>query len=342
MILVTGGTGLVGSHLLFKLVQKGHPVRAIYRTKEKIEMVKHVFSYYSENVDTLFSNIEWVEGDITDIPKLSEAFKGITHVYHCAAFISFDPHYYHSLRQINIDGTANIVNLCLSNNIEKLCYVSSTAAVGNETTDKLITEESPWNKDEDHSVYAITKYGAEMEVWRCCQEGLDVVIVNPGVIIGPGFWRFGSGSFFKRISKGLKYYTTGTTGYVAVNDVVNIMVLLMEGTIKNERYIVVAENLTFKSFFTKIADALKVNPPKKEASSLLLQVAWRMDWLRSKIKGKHRRLVKHTVNTIQSVSNLDNSKIITDLGYEFISVDSSISSTSQHFLSDQYVFYLQI
>jgi len=337
MILVTGGTGLVGSHLLFKLVQNGHRVRAIYRTKKKIETTKHVFSYYTKNVEILFSNIEWIEADITDIPKLIEIFKGVTHVYHCAAYISFDPHYYHTLRQINIDGTANMVNLCLSNNIEKLCYVSSTAAVGNEASDKPITEESPWNKEEDHNVYAITKYGAEMEVWRGCQEGLDVVIVNPGVIIGPGYWKLGSGSFFKRIYKGLKYYTNGITGYVAVDDVVNIMFLLMEGTIKNERYIVIAENLTFKSFFTKIANALKVSPPEKEASSLLLQIAWRMDWLRSKLKGKHRRLVKQTVNSTQSISNFDNSKIKTDLGYKFISVDSSISSTSQHFLKDEQV-----
>lgn len=334
MILVTGGTGLVGSHLLFKLVENGHRVRAIYRTKEKIETTKHVFSYYTKNVESVFSNIEWIEGDITDIPKLQEAFKGVTHVYHCAAYISFDPQYYHRLRQINIDGTANIVNLCISNSIKKLCYVSSISAIGKEALDKPITEESPWNKEEDHSIYAITKYGAEMEVWRGCQEGLDIVIVNPGIIIGPGYWKLGSGSFFKRIYRGLKYYTTGTTGYVAVDDVVNIMKLLMEGTIKNERYIIIAENLTFKSFFTKIATALNVNPPKKEASSLFLQIAWRMDWLRSKLKGKHRRLVKHSVNSIQSISNYDNSKIKTALDYEFIGLDSSISSTSQHFLND--------
>lgn len=334
MILVTGGTGLVGSHLLFKLVQNGNQVRAIYRTKEKIETTKHVFSYYTENVESLFSKIEWVEGDITDIPKLNLAFKDVSHVYHCAAFISFDPNYYYKLRQVNIEGTANIVNLCISNNINKLCYVSSIAAVGKELTNKLITEESPWNNDEDHSVYAITKYGAEMEVWRGCQEGLDVVIVNPGIIIGPGYWKLGSGSFFKRTYKGLKYYTTGTSGYISVNDVVNIMILLMKSSIKNERYITTSENLSFKSFISKIAKSLNVNPPEKKASPILLQIAWRLDWLRCKLKGKHRRLVKHSVKSIQTISNYDNSKIIEDLGFEFKSVDSAISSTSQHFLND--------
>lgn len=335
MILITGGTGLVGSHLLYKLVQSGHNVRALYRTKEKIKAVEHVFSYYSKNTDNLLSKIEWVQGNINDIPRLTEIFNGVTHVYHCAAFISFDPKYYHQLRQINIEGTANIVNLCISNNIEKLCYISSTAAVGQELSDKQKSEKSDWNKDEDHSVYAITKYGAEMEVWRGCQEGLNVVIVNPGVIIGPGFWRLGSGSLFNRVYKGMRYYTTGVTGFVDVNDVVNIMTQLMEGIIKNERYIVIAENLSFQSFFTKIASALGVSPPKKEASSFFLQIAWRMDWLRSKLRGKHRRLVKQSVNSIQSISEFDNSKIKKDLNYEFITVDSSISSTSQYFLHDQ-------
>jgi dihydroflavonol-4-reductase len=334
MILVTGGTGLVGSHLLFKLTNNNQKVRAIYRSKEKIETVRHVFSYYTNKIDELFLKIEWVKADLNDIPKLTKAFNDITHVYHCAAYISFDPNYYYSLRQINIEGTANIVNLCISNNIEKLCYVSSIAAVGKELSDKLINEESPWNNDEDHSVYAITKYGAEMEVWRGCQEGLDVVIVNPGVIIGPGYWKLGSGSFFNRIYRGLKYYTSGTTGYVSVSDVVEIMFLLMQSDIKNERYIVVSENLSFQSFFTKIANSLNVAPPKKEASSFLLQIAWRMDWLRSKLRGKHRRLVKHSVKSIQSISNYDNSKVKRDLNFEFKSIDSSISLTNQQFLSD--------
>ena len=141
--------------------------------------------------------------------------------------------------------------------------------------------------------------------------------------------------FFKRIYKGLKYYTTGTTGYVAVEDVVTIMMLLMTSSIKSERYILVAENLSFQSFFTKIAKALNVTPPTKEASTLMLQIAWRMDWIRSRLRGKHRRLVRHTVNTIQRETNYDNSKIKHDLNYEFSSLDASISSTSQHFLHDQ-------
>jgi len=332
MILVTGGTGLVGSHLLFKLTQKGHRVRAIFRNDKKIEAVRHVFSYYTDNVDAYFSKIEWVEGDITDIPKLTEAFKGITHLYHCAAFISFDPNYYHSLRQINIEGTANVVNLCISNNVEKLCYVSSIAAVGNEPSEALITEESSWNKDEDHSVYAITKYGAEMEVWRGTQEGLDAVIVNPGVILGAGIWRYGTGSLFKKAHKGLKHYTYGSIALIAVEDVVEIMIKLMNSSIVNERFVLVAENWTSKDFLQTLAKSVNAKPPKKLASMFLLKIAWRLDWLKHKLTGKRRQLTKHLVQSLSTETSYNSNKVKETLNYNFKPIKETILAIGNQYL----------
>ena len=191
MVLVTGGTGLVGSHLLLKLAQQNKSVRALYRKGANLERVKTVFSYYSKNSKSLYETIEWAEADLNDLPKLTLAFKDITHVYHCAAYISFDPSNYKILRATNIKGTANIVNLSIANKVEKLCYVSSVATLGYDAD--LITEETQWEGNQNQSVYAISKYGAEMEVWRASQEGVAAVIVNPGVILGPGFWNSGSG-----------------------------------------------------------------------------------------------------------------------------------------------------
>lgn len=336
MILVTGGTGLVGSHLLYKLIEKGYKVKAIYRSKKKLDIVKHVFSYYTTNVDDFFSKIEWVEADLNNIPLLTEAFKGVTHVYHCAAFVSFEPDKYHLLRQINIEGTANIVNLCVSNAVKKLCYVSSVAAIGHsETSDIEITENTEWNPEADNSVYAITKYGAEIEVWRGTQEGLNTVIVNPGVILGGGIWRYGSGSLFKFIYKGMPYYTNGVTGYVGIKDVISMMVQLMESSIKNERYILVSENLSFKEFAEKVAQRLQVAPPKKEATKMRLQLAWRLDWLNHKIRGKRRRLSKQMASNISNKNYYSHAKIVTDLNLSFKPIDDSIIETSQQFLHDQ-------
>ena len=335
MILVTGGTGLVGSHLLYYLCIKHDRIRATYRSKQKIDAVKHVFSYYSEETDQLFSKIEWIEATLNDIPRLTEAFNNVTHVYHCAALVSFDPNEYFKLRTVNINGTANIVNLCVSHNVEKLCYVSSIAAVGPGELENEINEDTAWNPEADHSVYAITKYGAEMEVWRGTQEGVDAVILNPGIVIGPGFWRSSSGSLFNTINKGLKYYTKGITGYVDIHDVVKCMILAMESSIINERYILISENLSFKTFAEKVAVQLGVEPPKKEAKNWLLQIAWRLDWLKYLFKRKRRKLTKNTAKSITSKRIFNNDKVRGQLNFDFISIDESIEQTSRLFLKDQ-------
>lgn len=337
MILVTGGTGLVGSHLLFKLVSSNSmPVRAIYRNIHKLESVKKVFSYYSKDLENLFNKIEWMEANINDITALEDAFTNITHVYHCAAIVSFDPNKYYELRNINIKGTANIVNLSISNNITKICHVSSIAAIGKETNENhLITEKTEWNPEQDNGVYAITKYGAEMEIWRGTQEGVDAVIVNPGIILGPGFWKgSGSGSIYNKIHKGLKFHPKGASGYIDVNDVSDCMIALMHSSIKNERYILITENVSFKDFQMKVAKALGVTPSKKEASALLLSVAWRIDWLHHKLSGKPRVLSKQMSKSISRQSLFDNSKLKTDLHFKFTPIEESITKVSTHYLDD--------
>lgn len=336
MILVTGGTGLVGSHLLFQLLKSNMAIRAIYRREKTLKRVKHVFSYFSDDAETLFNKIEWIEADINNIPQLQAAFKSITHVYHCAAFVSFEPDKYRLLRKINIEGTANIVNLCLSHKVEKMCYVSSIATIGHQSNpEKLIDEHTEWNPEDDNNVYAITKYGAELEVWRGTQEGLDAVIVNPGIIIGAGYWNGGSsGNMFKRMHNGMSYYTTGVTGFVDVWDVVNAMQWLMTSTIKNEGFILVAESLSFKTVQTKIAEALEVKPPTKEAKPWILGIAWRLDWLNQKLFGKRRSLSKQAAKSTIRISKYDNTKLKNALDFEFKPINTSIDEVSQLFQKD--------
>ena len=333
MILVTGGTGLVGSHLLFELSKYQQNIRAIYRTKKTIEKVKTVFSYYTDSVATHFDRIEWVEADLNDIPNLSEAFEGIKEVYHCAALISFNPSDYHKLREINISGTANIVNLCIINGIQKLCYVSSVATMGYNP--EKITEKTAWNSEDSKSVYAITKYEAEMEVWRGIQEGVPSVIVNPGVILGPGFFESGSGGLFKRVHSGLRYATHGVAGYVGVVDVIKSMVLLMNSDCKNERYIIVAENLSSLDFTTLISNAFNLVPPKKIARQWMLAFAWRLDWLKHKITGRKRRLTKNLSKTLRTKSYYSSSKFLETIpNFEFTPISRVVSEVCQVFLKE--------
>ncbi|KRP28965.1 MAG: NAD-dependent epimerase, partial [Cryomorphaceae bacterium BACL22 MAG-120619-bin32] len=245
MILVTGGTGLVGSHLLVHLCLQNERIRAIYRTESSLEKVKNVFFSYTDDA-TLFEKIIWFQADITDVPAMIPAFLDVKQVYHCAAFISFNPKDYREMRKVNIHGTAIMVNLAIDAKVEKFCYVSSIAAVGESLTNDLITEETEWNKELDNSGYSITKFGAEMEVWRASQEGVPVILVNPGVILGSGFGDSGSGKLFSQVYQGFPFFTEGITGFVSVKDVVKAMILLMNGTTANERFILVSENKSFK------------------------------------------------------------------------------------------------
>jgi nucleoside-diphosphate-sugar epimerase len=336
MILVTGGTGLVGAHLLAQLVQTETRVRAIYRTEKKLEAVKKVFGYYFEDVPYFYDKIEWLKADVTDIPSLEIAFQEVTHVYHSAAMISFDPKLFEQLRKVNIEGTANMINLSIAHGVKKFCFVSSIAAVGeNENPSIPITEETHWNAEADNNVYAISKYGSEMEVWRGSQEGLEVVIVNPGIILGAGFWRGGgSGSLFRKIDKGLKFYTKGKMSYVDVQDVVSVMIQLMHSDSKNERFILVAENWTFEKFATTTAKALNVQPPKKEASAFMLNIAWRMDWWRQFFTGKHRRLTRLMAKAIQSQTFYDSSKIEEHLNFTFTPIEETITRVCEHYIKE--------
>ncbi len=334
MILVTGGTGLVGAHLLYKLSLTESNIRAIYRTESRIKKTKHIFSYFTEDVDVLFNKIEWMEADILDVPKLIDAFKDVTKVYHSAALVSFDPNDYYKLRKTNIEGTANVVNLCIANHIEKLCYVSSIATLGKNEDNNIITENTEWNPEDDNSVYAITKYGAEMEVWRGTQEGLDTVIVNPGIILGGGFWKLGSGALFRKIHKGMSYYTEGKLGYVDVNDVINGMIKLMNSDITNERYIMVSENWSFKDFSTLVASKLQVSPPKKEAKSWQLQIAWRLDWLNYFFKRKYRKFTRQMAASVLNNSVFSSEKLKTDLKFDFKPIEESISETCELYIKD--------
>ncbi|MEO8773133.1 MAG: NAD-dependent epimerase/dehydratase family protein [Gelidibacter sp.] len=336
MILVTGGTGLVGSHLLYKLLQTNDKVKAIYRRAHKLELVKKVFSYYTADSEALYEKIEWINADITDVPSLEVAFKNVDYVYHCAAFVSFEPDKYHQLRKINIEGTANVVNLCVSHQVKKLCYISSIATIGHhQNPQQLITEDTNWNQEDDNSVYAITKYGAEIEVWRGTQEGVDAVILNPGIIIGPGFWNSGgSSSLIKKIYKGMPYYTHGVTGYVDINDVVNTMILLVQSGIKNERFIIISENLSFKKFQQQTTMALDVKSATKEATPFILEIGWRLDWLNRLLTGKRRRLSKHMTKSARSITKYDASKLKNALDIEFKPMQISIKETCDLFLED--------
>lgn len=316
MILVTGGTGLVGYHLLLQLSQEKEAIRAIYRSEKKLQHVKNLFS----NEDKLaeFEKIDWIKADILDIPALEIAFSDVSYVYHCAALVSFNPKDEDKLYQNNIVGTANVVNISLSKNIKKLAYVSSISALGNGTEHNLvIDEETERNNEAIRSDYSISKFGAEMEVWRGFREGLEVVIVNPGVIFGNGFPKEGSSLFIQNIKNGQLFYTLGKLGIVAAEDVVKAMTTLMKSSISGERFILVGEDITYKELFDNIADNLQANKPKYLVKKWQIQIARILEFIFATLFFKTRILTKSTINSLYNLEIHDTSKIRNAIDFKF-------------------------
>lgn len=333
MILVTGGTGLVGSHLLYHLLLENDSVRAIHQKNSDLNAVKRVFQFYGAHAEVLFRKIRWVEASLRDIPELEKAFEDVRSVYHCAAIISFDSKDYQKMRRVNIHGTTNIVNLCINTQVDKLCFVSSVACIENGAEGELMDEADNWNNTTDKSGYAITKYGGEMEVWRASQEGVPVIIVNPGVILGSGFWLKGAGKLFTNVKKGLKFYTNGITGFIGVQDVVKIMIQLMASEVSNQRFILISENLSYKNVLFMIADALVKERPKILINKWISAYLWRLEFLRSRITLSSPLLTRHTAKSAMSNHPYTAQKIIDELNYEFEPVEDSIKSIARDFNS---------
>lgn len=322
-VLVTGGTGLVGSHLIEQLVKEGKKVKALYRKK------------IPPTINS--ENLVWIEGDILDVISLDEAMADVKHVYHCAAIVSFNPGKKRQLFQTNIEGTANVVNACLRANVAKLGYVSSVAALGKSKKGIAINEKNAWTENSNTSNYGKSKYLAEVEVWRGIAEGLQAVIVNPSTILGAGDWNEGSTKIFKTAFEEFPWYTEGVTGFVDVKDVANGMIQLMESDISAEKFILSAANRKFKDIFTLAANAFGKKPPSKKVTPLMALLIRYAESIKSMFSKEEPLLTKETAEAAQSVVLFDNSKLQTFLPtFTYNSIEDTISRVCQE-LKDKYV-----
>ena len=255
MIFVTGASGLVGSHLIQSLIDKGITVRALYR---------HTIPNF-KGAD----KVNWIKGDILEVATLEEAMQGVSQVYHCAAIVSFSPKQAATMLHANVEGTANVVNACIRHEIQKLVYVSSVAALGRIRQGAPVDEHMNWTPETSNSIYGKSKYLAEIEVWRGMGEGLNVAIVNPVIILGAGDWNKGSSEIFKSAYNEFPWYTKGVSGFVDVMDVIDAMQLLMQSDVQGQRYIISGANLPYQEIFTQIANGFNKRPPSKKVTPTL-------------------------------------------------------------------------
>ncbi len=329
MVFVTGGTGLLGSHLLVELTQQHDAITAIYRDKSKIDTVKKCFDYYlKDSSELLFNKITWKECDILDIPSLEEVIQGHTIVYHCAAIVSFAKRDFNKMLEINRYGTENMVNISLEFGVEKFCFVSSTAAVGNKDIPEEVEvdENGKWILTEETSGYSVTKYSAEKEVWRGIEEGLNAVMVNPSVIFGAGDWNESSMKIFRTVKKGLKFYSPGANSFVDARDVAKIMVELMNRNVFDQRFLCIGENTTFRRLFDLIAQELEQKPPSKKVHPVLMGITWRISVFWAALTFSKPLITKSAAINAFNTIKYSNKKIKKALDYNFYTLEETVKN----------------
>lgn len=321
MVFVTGGNGMVGAHLIQLLLAKGEKVLALKRTSSDLSLLGKAAE-----------NVQWINGDILDASVLNEALNRVREVYHVAALISFDKSEKQKMYKTNIEGTANIVNACLDNNIDKLVHVSSISALSYAKENQLLDESAQWEDDDIQSGYAECKFLGEMEVWRGMAEGLKAVIVNPTVVVGPSWWLgTGPSAIFKKVDEGLPVYTSGSNGYVDVRDVVELMYLLMKSPIVNERFILNAENLSYKEFIGAIAENLNKKPPRYLLSAKAGFLISYIDTFRSFLTRGQKLLTPEMIKIANKKMLYSNQKICKTLSYSFRPMKTCIADTAKSY-----------
>lgn len=335
MIAVTGATGFLGAHLVCTFLQNGTPVKALKRPNSSLQEFNYI-ALQVFNINPKTPLLTWADADVLDVPALEQALKYATEVYHCAAMVSFHKKDRAQLMQVNVEGTANVVNVCLQLGIKKLAHISSIAALGREKSGIEVTEQTKWVNSKLNSNYAISKYKAELEAWRGHEEGLPTVIVNPGVILGAGNWQKGTCALFNMVNKGMPFYTEGVNGYVDVKDVALATIQLMQQNKFGQRYILVSESWSMRSFLNQTAGLLNKKQPFIRVTPLLAEVAWVAAWLKAFVTGTKANLTKETSRASLKKYHYSNQKIKDAIGYTFIPLSNTITHACLLFKNNPY------
>ena len=318
-VFITGATGLLGSFICKELIAQGHKVRAMKRNSSRMTLL-------GKTAD----EVEWVVGDMNDLSLLDEALEGIDAVIHGAAIISFDKRYAERMYQTNVLGTADLVNASLKKDLKNFVHISSVAALGRKEGQKYIDENDRWEGTSYDSIYARSKHQQELEVWRGSQEGLEVKIINPSVVLGPGLWgSSGSTSVFHYAYSEKAFYPAGNINVVDVRDVAEVAVILLNSKIKNERFVLSADSMPFGVFFTKVARAFGKKEPQKVVKPWMLKIAVPLEFIRSRIMGNEAMITKDTAILSKTKYHFKNDKVREKLNFEFRKVDESINWTVQ-------------
>ena len=323
MVFVTGGTGFLGSYILRELVSKGYQVRALRRGNKEPNWIPR----------DILDKVEWVEGDVLDVVSLADGMEGADYVIHSAAVVSFFKKERSMMYQVNVDGTANVVNTSLELGIKKFVHISSVAALGRKENGNHVNEDTKWEESRLNTHYAKSKFKAELEAWRGSGEGLPTVILNPSTILGYGDWHSSSCAIFRSAFDEFPWYTPGINGFVDVQDVARVVVSMLGNDISEQRFVVNGDNWAFKKLMDTIAESLGKKKPSRQTTPLLLNIAWRMEKFKSFFTGKKPLLTRESARVAISQTLFENNKILKTLpGFSFTPLQQTIEQASKKYL----------
>jgi len=326
-VLVTGGTGFLGAYIIDELVRQGYAVRALRRNSSKLPFFIP---------QTTWDNVEWVEGDILDVVSLQDALVDVDAVIHSAAVVSFAKEDRRQMYQVNVDGTANVMNMALEAGVKRVVHISSVAALGRTADGGMVDEDKKWEDTKINTHYAKSKYRGELEVWRAMGEGLPAVILNPSTILGYGDWHSSSSAIFRNMYNGFPWYSPGINGFVAVKDVARATVAMLQNDITESRFIVNGDNWPFKKLLETIADGFNRRRPHRQTTPLLAAIAWRMEKIKSFFSGHKPLLTKESARVAHSKTRFNNQKILNTLpGFQFTPLEQAIHGACEQYKAQQ-------
>jgi nucleoside-diphosphate-sugar epimerase len=320
MIAVTGANGLLGSFIVRKLMAEKQTFIALKRKDSDTSLL-----------DDVAQHIQWRDADVMDEVALAEALDNVDQVIHTAATVSFNPRKAAYIMDINVRGTRNVVNACLTKGISRLVHISSVAALGRQKGQTSIDEKNKWVESNINSVYGESKYYAELEVFRGIEEGLNAVMINPSVILAPANWNNSSAKLFKYVWDEKPFYTEGYLNYVDVRDVANVAVQMLNADVKGERYIVNAGSISFQEFFQKLAGAFQKKSPSVKVGRTMLHVISRLESWRTWFTGTEPLITRETAKISGSRFLYENQKIRNTLSFQFQPIDDSVAWCCQYY-----------
>ena len=320
MIGVTGANGLLGSFIIRKLIAENASFVAFRRKASDVSLLADVAG-----------KVQWRELDILDPVMMEDAMQGISSVIHAAAMVSFNPRQESAIARINTEGTRNIVNACLANDIKDLVHISSVGALGRTKGQTVLNEDNKWIENASHTPYATSKYLAELEVFRGQEEGLRTVTLNPSVIIAPADWNKSSARLFKYVWDEPVFYIDGSLNYVDVRDVATAAWLALKSGTENERFIVSAGAVSFKEFFDAVAQRFAKRPPMIRLNRNLLKIAAGFETFSAKIRRSEPRITRDTARLAGTFFQYQNTKIRKALGLEFHSLENTLDWCCEYY-----------